>query len=299
MLLLAHESNNYTFSSTLDVTVTPVTPLSNLFIDWSGVTKDFLGNTIDPTTDVETVFVVVWRLPVDQMIAKLNEDALSTPDSAGAIAYYNDMGMTASNIFEFEVAGGGPLPMEELLIRVDPAQYPPSMHSYSVLPSEGGTPGEGAKVVHAFVLDETSTNTNITVTNDSTKLEYTATLTAHVPTNIPVGASNILVDWSDMIQNAMGRDFIGTNIFEVLVAKYTQTPAELEMNFLQIENIAAEMYRGDVLAGRELALTELTREDGTPFAGISADGTWILALICGVCGNPAPWYLTLLQPCAP
>jgi hypothetical protein len=297
MLLLPNEANNYSFSSSLEVTVTPVTPLSDLSIDWTGVTQDFLGNTIDPAVDIDSVFIIVWRLTVEQMTEKLNDDSLGAPDSAGAIAYYNETGATASTIFEFEVPGGGELPMDELLDRVDPAQFPPSMHSYTVMPSEGGTPGEGAKMVHAFVLDDASTNTDIVMTNDSTKLMYMADLTSLTPTHVPAGANNILVDWSDMMVNALGRDFIGTNIFEVLVAKYTQTPAELEQNFLQIETIADEMYRGDVLAGRELPLTELAREDGTPFAGITADGTWILALICGVCGNPAPWYITILEPC--
>jgi hypothetical protein len=128
-------------------------------------------------------------------------------------------------------------------------------------------------------------------------LTYDANLSTLTPTNIPAGVNNILVDWTDMELNAMGREFIGTNIFEVLVAKYTETPEELAQNFLQIENIAEEMYRGDVLAGRELPLTELTKEDGTPFAGISSDGTWIMALICGLCANPAPWYITILKPC--
>lgn len=297
MLLLAHESNNYSFTSSLEIVTTPVTPLSNLSIDWSGVTEDFLGNPIDPTVDIESVYVIVWRLTVEQMKEKLNADTLGTPDSAGAIAYYNDTGATASTIYEFEVPGGGELPMDELLDRLDPAQFPPAMHSYTVMPSEGGTPGEGAKMVHAFVLDDTSTNTEIIVNNDSTELTYSAVLTTLTPTYVPAGAANILVDWSDMLLNAMGREFVGTSIFEVLVAKYTETPQELEQNFLQIENIAEEMYRGEVVAGRELGLTALAKEDGTPFAGISADGTWIMALICGVCANPAPWYITLLKPC--
>ena len=38
--------------------------------------------------------------------------------------------------------------------------------------------------------------------------------------------------------------------------------------------------------------------DGKAFTGISTSGTWIVALRCGSCRNPAPWYLTVLKPCS-
>ena len=57
------------------------------------------------------------------------------------------------------------------------------------------------------------------------------------------------------------------------------------------------MYRGDVAAGNSLALHDLKDANGQPFAGIDGSGTWILALNCGRCANPAPWFLTELKSC--
>mgnify|MGYP005741916403 CR=1 FL=1 len=32
------------------------------------------------------------------------------------------------------------------------------------------------------------------------------------------------------------------------------------------------------------------------FTGFSGDGIWILALTCSTCANPAPLFLTVLEP---
>jgi hypothetical protein len=297
MRLVTSAANNYSFSSTLQVAVTPVQPLTELTFDWSGLTRDFLGNAMDPALDIDTAFVIVWRHPVDVVTTKLNDDTLGPPDAAGAIARYTMNQVTSSSIFDFMVAGGGELPMADVLGRLDPAQFPPEAHSYTIMPSEGGEPGKGARMVHAFVLDPNSTNTTVTVTNDSTLLQADVDLTTPLRTAIPAGATNIVVDWDAMELNAMGREFVDRSIWEILVAKYAMTPTELEDSFLRIESIATEMYRDDVDAGENWPLTELVDETGNPFTGITADGTWVLALICGDCGNPAPWYLTILTPC--
>jgi hypothetical protein len=31
-------------------------------------------------------------------------------------------------------------------------------------------------------------------------------------------------------------------------------------------------------------------------SGVTPDGTWVLALRCSTCANPAPRFLTLLEP---
>ena len=33
-----------------------------------------------------------------------------------------------------------------------------------------------------------------------------------------------------------------------------------------------------------------------PEYGFTADGTWILGLTCSTCANPAPLFLTVLEP---
>ena len=32
-------------------------------------------------------------------------------------------------------------------------------------------------------------------------------------------------------------------------------------------------------------------------SGIDSTGIWMAALFCGNCNNPAPWSITILEPC--
>jgi hypothetical protein len=137
----------------------------------------------------------------------------------------------------------------------------------------------------------------VKLTNDSTQLTYTANLHNLTPIGVTAKSAAITLDWGKMMTNALGNTFIATNITNAMVGHYTQTPAELEAKFLDLELIAADLYRAEIPAGTVLDFSMLKNKSGQSFAGIDADGTWVVALQCGSCRNPAPWYLTILKPC--
>jgi hypothetical protein len=297
--LVAHPDNNYAFSSTVMVNSVATMPNTELFFDWSTLTSDFLGHAVDPYADIDTVALILWELTHEEMTEKLNTDDLTAKYAAAAIALYTENEVVSGSVFDFQVAGGGELPRDELMPRLDPEQYDPATHTYALMAQTGGVLGQGVKMVQAFHMDPTSTNTEVNITPESTGLTYEVNMTDLMPVSIPSASTNILVEWSDMETTALGLDWKIRSIQEVMVAKYTQSPEELEGEFLDLELIADEMYRGEVVAGDEFVLSDLAEETtGAPFTGVTADGTWVLALVCTRCGNPAPWYLTRLQPCA-
>jgi hypothetical protein len=102
-----------------------------------------------------------------------------------------------------------------------------------------------------------------------------------------------------MTTNAMGREFVTTQITDVQLAHYSMTPAELQDQFLGLldPTTADQMWTGSVPSGTSVVLSSLTDEGGQPFSGIDDTGTWIVALFCGDCMNPAPWYLSRLETC--
>lgn len=309
LLLKAHENNNYRVQSKLEVSVTPVKPNSELLFDWSQLTTDFLQRQVDPLATIDMVSLIVWNLTHEQMVEKLNKDELSAQDVHSAAALYTMKQKSSASIFEFVVPGGGELPRDELMARLDPMNINPAMHTYTVMPAEGTYIGQGVRMVAAFRLDPNSTNQTVTITPQSTQLtELTVTLPEVAPeiasVLVPAGQANIVVDWQDMIDrkalNALGRLWADRSVDQVMVAYYTQTPAELAQQFLKLEEIHQGMWRGDVVAGASLSLSQLKDANGQPFTGINAGmpGTWVLALLCSTCANPAPWYLTILKPCA-
>ena len=80
------------------------------------------------------------------------------------------------------------------------------------------------------------------------------------------------------------------------------TPAELEAQFTDLRTIATDLYSANIFSGTVLDFTMLADSTGNPFPGVDSTGTWLVALFCDNCRNPAPWYLTILesvsQPCA-
>jgi hypothetical protein len=83
-----------------------------------------------------------------------------------------------------------------------------------------------------------------------------------------------------------------------VVAHYQQALPELEDRFLELETIASTGYQATVQSDEPTLLSALEDQAGNPFPGIDDTGVWVLALFCDrYCDNPAPWYLTVLEPC--
>ena len=101
-----------------------------------------------------------------------------------------------------------------------------------------------------------------------------------------------------MEENSLGNPFIPQKILHVNVAHYPDMDVrDLEGSFLDIEYIAKDFYTTVVASGASVNLNTLVDEEGDSFPGINHEGTWLIALMCGDCANPAPWFLSILRPC--
>jgi hypothetical protein len=78
--VIANAANNYSFSSTITLAPVTVKSRSNLTFDWSAVHMDFLKHPLNPVTDLNTVLVLLWQLPLAQLQTNLNADNLSQSD---------------------------------------------------------------------------------------------------------------------------------------------------------------------------------------------------------------------------
>jgi hypothetical protein len=295
-MIVASDANNYAFSSTLSINVTPVQPSSELTFDWSSVTTDFIGHDMDPTKDVGMLSLLMWSLPKDELERKLNADELAQSDLVAlAMIYPEDTGITTGSLFDM-TSFGMPLEQAVLLDYLNIDDYDPATHTYTIMAVTGTVAGEGTRMIQGFQLDAASTNTQVTMTTQSTGLQYTVDIASAAPNLVPAGNPALSIEWGDMELTSLGTEFSVNNVTEALVAKYPLTVAELEANFLDLEIIAERMYRGPVTSGTSIDLSTLKDANGAAFPGADAGGTWIVALFCGSCANPAPWYLSVLQP---
>jgi len=293
----ANEKNDYAFTSQITLQPVNVAPMSNLLFDWSGLTHDFEGHAVTPA-DLGLGIVMFWDLPLAQFEMELNADALYTMDLIFSPPLSLQLtGATSAHLYDFTVNTTKVTP-EMINPYFDAAAYTPANSSFIVGVQAGTELGRQIKMLQAFNLDASSTVTDVAITNDSTKLAYKANLHDLTITGVPGGTPALMLDWSQMKTNELGRPFTEGSVTDAVVGHYTQTPAELEAHFLNLDQIAAATYRAHIEAGSVLDFTMLKDETGGSFPGIDGSGTWLVGLICANCRNPAPWYMTILKPCS-
>jgi hypothetical protein len=328
---VASEQTNYAFSSTITLTPVTVASMSDLTFDWSGLTKNFLGQSLDLATDLDMAIVMIWGLTLTDFQTALNADALYTADLVVSPPLNLPLaGATSGRLYDFLLNGTAVTP-DVFNTYFDAAKYTPANASFIVGVQTGTDPGRQMRMLQAFNLDASSSVTNVALTDSSTKLTYSANLQSLTITGVPAGTPGLTLDFTslatpicmDMIdgtcpagstvgtcratgqqscllakKNALGADFKEGYVTSAVVGHYTQTPAELEAAFLDLDRIAVATYRAGLSAGSVLDFTTLKDENGASFPGIDDTGTWLVGLICGNCRNPAPWYMTILKPCS-
>jgi hypothetical protein len=242
------------------------------------------------------VSVLLWSLPLEELEAKLNADELMQSDLRILAMIYTNNASTSGAYYDL-TSFGMPLTPEELDPYMDPVEYPPEQFTFTVIASSGTVAGQGTRMIKAFQLDPASSSQHVELLPDSTSLSYAADLHTLTRTPMPVANAAITFDWSELETSANGKPFYSNNVTEALVARYSQTPAELEAQFLDLELIHEGMWRGAITEGESISLANLRDDSGAPFAGFDASSTWVVALFCGTCANPAPWYMTVVEPC--
>jgi len=276
---------------------------SVLTFDWSAVTKDMYNRTIDPKADIGAILVTIWSYTKDELETKINNDELVTDQRKAAGYYFTKNAVTKATTADLTTDGSMPLPNGYLTTYFGAATYPSPANTFLVMIQHNGdAPGKDGRMLTTFGLStDTSATKTVTLDNTSTALDYQADFSQLKSTLVPEGNSKVLVDWSGMTTNALTHTFYPMQITRVLVASYDQPVSELQKdeNFIELESLATGLWasNADDIVSPQLSLSKLTNISGSAFAGIDSRHTWILALECVDCLNPAPWYITVLEPC--
>jgi len=298
--IVADEANDYAFSSSIMLSPVSVMPMSDLTFDWSGVTTDFLTHPVNPQTDLTTIFLLLVNLPAATFEMQLNDDMFAT--SSIVITpppQFNPTGgVTSASLYTDFTAGGENIDATKAAPYLDATTYTPANSTFAIAAQTGSNLGTNIRMLQSFTLDPSSTNTTVKLTNSSTTLKYSADLHSLHPTGVPAGTAALTLDWSQIATKALGETFIPTNIASAIVGHYSQTPAELESQFLDLQTVAEDLYTADIPSGTTLDFTTLMDSQGKSFPGVDSTGTWLVGLLCTNCRNPAPWYLTVLVPAA-
>jgi hypothetical protein len=296
------DQSNYTFVSDISIDRTTLQDATDLVFDWSGISTDFFGKALDPSEDIDLVLISLWNMTPEELRQNVERDNLPLNVNKGAITTYPDGSFTSQNLLSFD-SFGNELPEEDLWSRFDTQhpmfQYPQDSHTFMIMASSGTAVGKGARMLGFFGLDPASNNTELELTDASTTLDYSVNLRDAAPVRVPQGVAELNIDWGEMTVNALGNEYVPTQITRAVVAHYPgHTLRELEMQFLELEELAGGWWSGEVLQGTSIDLDSLVDESGASFPGVDGDGVWLVALFCTAnCSNPAPWSITVLEPC--
>jgi len=295
-------ANNYQFQSNIQLgNQQTVASKTDLTFDWSALNKDMYNETIDPKSGIGTFVLALYHLSKDALQTKINADSLLPQDRVAVGTYPTGGTVDHCSTTDLSVLGQ-PLDHNVLLGYLDASTYGTGEYTYLALVGAGTEFGKNARMITSFTVGSSASTTTVSIKPDSTAVTFTATLDKLTPTPIPVGKSNINFDWTTITANAMGRTIDSNNIYDitkVLVASFTQPVSELQKNsnFLNLETLATNTWSDTNLSGTNDVLSNLKDSSGNAFAGIDATHTWIIALECTSCMNPAPWYITVLKPC--
>jgi hypothetical protein len=294
------DNNNYAYQHDFQINHEVVKGNTNLSIDWSALTRDFVGREIDPTADVDIVMVTLWSLGRTELIDQIVNDDLDVSSNMGAIWMYPDGSTTQTDLFSLGSAGE-PVPEEDLLsyFDSDSVDYDPTQYTHLLLAQRGTTIGKDVLMMKTFTLDSNTSDTALSLDAASTVLSYSVDLRSLRRVGVPAEEAQITIDWMGLTTNMMGNPFIPTKITRVTVAHFEDmTVCDMESAFIHLEEMADELYSNDLTAvSGGVNLGSLTSTGGKPFSGIDGNGTWILALECDACHSTAPQFLTVLEPC--
>ena len=307
MIVITNDTN-YQLSSDLTVASQTIKDGTDITFDWSAVTKDFYGRPVDPVADIDGVLVTLWGLTETQLRDNINQDKLRPKNAKGALTAFpkefpEGSSLTSVKLLEMN-SFGNEVPIEEIEQRFVTTQenyaYPQDTNTFMMSVSSGSDPTKNSRMVGFFKLDAAAANSTLALTGDSAKMTFEVHLANIMQILVPASQAALTIDWSQMLTNAVGGEFLVSQITEAVVAHYASLTLEgLEEQFLDLENIADGWWSAEVTSGSSIDLSTAKDASGAVFPGIDASGVWLVALFPNpkLYNNPAPWSITVLRPC--
>lgn len=285
------DANNYAFTGALDVPTYTTASGTDLDICWDAVTTDIQCHALDPAADVDVAGLVRFgSLSQEDVERGLSTNDLQQGDMSGYVQFENDAGATCASLSAMSFFGTS----------IDvAAEYVEGGGTYMLLLTTGTTPGVGARMIAFLEPSAGSTETTVAVSPGCGVLDFSVDL--HSRAAAPACASGEAweVDWSAVTVDGQGNAFDPTQIDRLLLGFYEgRTITDIEADFLDLEQSATRLWSMPLTGDTRADLAQAS-DGAAAFSGFAGDGTWVLALQCSRCYNPAPLVVTVLEPANP
>ncbi len=272
--ILLEDTNNYTFTSTLEIGNVEILEKTDIVVDWCSLTVDFLGLEM-VEGEVDYVVLSRWELTKEELENTLVATNLPQKDLSGSADYKPTDGECSAPLSEFEFLGT-PILVEDEIYQSDTSTYILTVFAE-----------DRAKMLTFFEPTATGSADPIIIDNNSGLVEFDV----NVDAGSPVSASGTpLVDWSSLTQDGAAQEFPLNKMDRLFIAQYDLTVEELETDFVYLETLSVDDW---TVSSDALLDYDLSTIDGFP--GFDDSSLWILAMRCTTCYNPAPPFLTVVS----
>lgn len=285
--ILLGDENNYSFSGLIDAPTVSLQAGGDVGVDWSGLTDDIQCHPLDPVADIDNV-ALVWFRYLDEATVEEGISNNNLNQSEMSLYLSHEPGDNASFTLSQLLAFGATDPdVEQYFI--------PDSGAWMLLLTTGTTIAVGARMLAFLDPVANSASTMGSISDGCSVLDYSVELETLNPLGVLTDGPWLL-DWSALTTTGQANAFVTTQVSEVMVARYESLDlVDLEADFLDIELNATDRYTVAHSSGTSADLSLLTHaNDGSAFPGFAAEGTWIVALRCGLCASPAPLALSVL-----
>lgn len=281
------DANNYTLSGTLDVPSTPVRAGDPaLTFDWSALTEDLQCHPVDPVADIDNVAFLAFPNKTEAEIeAGLQASDLEQVDLGGYVSL--QPGDRTSVRLEEMTFFGTDVDIELLFTQ--------GSGTWLALLTTGTSVGVGTRALGFVEPRDDVDALTVDLSPNCGILDLDADLSSLTPVAVRASGEATL-DWSGLTVDGQGNPIELGNVDRVMLGHYPDhTPEALAAAFLDLEILTTEVWDASTDGAHVVDLRTLTR-DGVGFPGFEGGGTWLFALRCSLCSNPAPVFATVLEP---
>lgn len=271
------DANNYRWSSQLTAASFSLTQGQDATLDWSALTVDMFGLPLDPVADVDQVALLALPgLTPDQVAAGLATDSLTQSDAA--LFVFCTPVDARCQLSDFELFGNG-LQVETYFLAGSGTWLAALMRP------------EGTIASVAFLLPAAGAwDPLVLLDDDSARLDVDLALHGLEPVVVPLG-EDFAVDWGGLTVDGLGNPMSTGTIDRLLVGRFDAAPDDLQALGGALLHAAEETWSVDVQSTGE---GTMALQGDSLFPGVGSASTWLLALECSSCLNPAPRFLTRL-----
>jgi len=280
------DAHNYSFSGALEVPSVETVSGQDVDLCWEELAQDIRCHDMDPVADIDNVSLV--RFP------HLEQEQIEAAMSAGTLQQADISGYVESRVEEETCTALSD--MSFFGTEIDVAQeYTPDTATFLLLLTTGTEPAVGTRMLSFLEPTEESANSRVDVPSGCGVLDFEADLKSLDP--LPLWMDGPWqVDWSTVTTDGQGLANDFASVDGISLAFYeTLSTEELEADFLDLEMLADQTWDAELESGTSFDLGDL-ESDGEGFGGFHDQGLWVLGLRCGTCMNPAPLFLTLVDP---